>query len=207
MLKIDGSWSANGNDGIKRILKFEPSGDAWTVNYADEEGSSLMRGVGFFHDDILCIARGVVNQSAQLDGTVGLVQYELQTFGTLPARWYHSSLDGSLSEGLSSEGPIDGIVGEYRADYEDQEGKAFNPLRKTILETNGHYSFAWWDDEKFHYVGVGYEVSGSLFAAWGPPGSIIQFAFYKMCTNSETIEGEWFDYGRSRKGLETLTKV
>ena len=202
-----GRWLATNGSHDKYIIEFERCGEAWSVFMDGINNTPPMQGVAFEHDGLLCVARGIVTQIADLDGSVGLVQYNLKNHGNLPARWYHSSLVGKLSEGLSANGPAKTIAGEYHADYEDANGNAFNPLRKTITKTNTYYVFAWWDEEKFHYVGIGKEVSGALFAAWGPPGSIIQFSCYDFRQTQDRIHGEWLDYGRNRRGLETLSRA
>lgn len=207
MLDPSGTWSVDGNNDGYEFIEFTPYGEVWTVGLTHKKDLPSMRGVGFFHQGYLCVARGIVVQPAELDGTVGLVQYELQNFGTLPARWYHPSLSGTLSEGLSFDGPSDGIVGEYYADYQDREGSAFTQLRKTILKATGCFHFSWWDYEKFHYIGIGSIVAGNLFAAWGPPGSIIQFVYYDFRYAETGVCGAWYDYGRGKRGIEVLCRL
>ena len=162
--------------------------------------------MGFFHKGFLCVARGLVQQAADLGDIVGLVKYNLSQLGELPATWYHCSLNGHLSKGHSSNGPSQSIFGEYRADYSSGEGVAFNPLRKTVTQENDAIRFAWWDDERFHYLGVGQIVADDLFAAWGPPGAIVQFASYGLNSEDGHLHGKWLDLGRNRSGTESLRR-
>jgi len=205
-MDVSGKWRNNSAIHGATTVTFERDGEAWSMILEGTSDTPSMRGVAFEHEGFLCLARGIVLQSADLDGTVGLVQYDIQNFGSLPARWYHPSLGGKLSEGFSANGPEDMIVGEYQADYQDSEGSAFSPLRKTIARAGPGYQFSWWDEERFHYLGVGREVHGALFAAWGPPGSIIQFVYYNLRQPGDSIHGEWIDYGRNRHGSEMLSR-
>lgn len=213
-MKISGEWKVSSQEGgeefIARkmgIMTLDQDGEVWSVRM-DMEGHTMpLTGVGFEHNGYLCIARGIAVGAAELDGSVGLVRYDLQKPGNLPARWYHPSLDGRMSDGISTDGPTNSLTGEYNADYESLDGIAFNPLRKTILDNGAGYQFSWWDDEKFHYVGVGNKINGSLYAAWGPPGSIIQFVSYNIQGADGILEGDWIDHGRNKFGIESLSRV
>lgn len=207
MINPKGRWNViEANDKSPVSVSFENDGDAWSVVCERDKRLPELLGVGYVHKGFLCVARGLVQQDAELGHKVGLVKYDLRTPGELPARWYHCSLGGILSEGLSSDGPATTIVGEYRADYASGDGTAFNPLRKTIIERSDRFEFSWWDDDKFHYLGVGCIVADDLFAAWGPPGAIVQFAYYNLDSSGSTIRGRWHDFGRSFSGIETLKR-
>ena len=172
-----------------------------------QDGSHDLTGVGIVSKgNRLCVSRGIVNQTAELDKSVGLVCYDISRFGELPARWYHPSLQGLISDGHSADGPENTLEGEYKADYEDKNGNAFDPLRKTIEKVREEYRFSWWDSTKFNYVGVGQSLENELFAAWGPPGSIIQFAQYELDEQNQTLIGSWIDYGRNMNGSEKFRR-
>ncbi|WP_430448194.1 hypothetical protein [Rhodophyticola sp.] len=208
MIDPKGTWTAQeGGDGGPKSVRLAKEGDAWRVTHLQRTGYPELHGVGFTYKGFLCIARGLVQQAADLGDVVGLVKYDITQFGELPAAWYHCSLNGQLSTGLSSGGPSTSLLGEYRADYSSGDGAAFNPLRKTISMEGDAMRFAWWDDERFHYLGIGQMVAGSLFAAWGPPGALVQFAFYDLDTEDGTLQGQWWDLGRSFSGSETLIKI
>lgn len=204
-MKLEGRWSVRTAGQERYQLDFRPDGEAWAVRLEGNGRTPSMSGVGFEHNGFLCVSRGIVTQAAELGGSVGLVQYDVTTFGNLPARWYHPSLNGQLSEGLSANGPSDTLVGEYDADYQNAQGDAFNPLRKTITKSEDRHLFSWWDETRFHYLGVGRLLAGALFAAWGAPGAILQFAAYDLRSGSDQVEGAWLDYGRNRAGTEVLT--
>ena len=204
-MNLQGKWCRTIEGQADDTIEFMPDGDTWSILITQQDGTPVLSGVGFEHQGFLFTSRGIAATSTELGGTVGLVRYDICDLGNLPARWYHTSLRGKLSDGLSTHGPKDKLVGEYRADYEDASGNAFNPLRKTISETNRALEFSWWDEEKFHYVGVGQKINGSLFAAWGPPGSIIQFANYDIRNASSNLCGSWYDYRRGRDDQEYLS--
>lgn len=207
MISPEGTWTAMGSaEHEPKSVTFLPDGEAWRVTHLQDEGSTELLGVGFIHKGFLCVARGLVQQAADLGDIVGLVKYDLSNLGELPATWYHCSLKGHLSKGLSSSGPLETIFGEYQADYSSDDGVAFNPLRKTITKENDAMRFAWWDNERFHYLGIGQIVAEDLFAAWGPPGAIVQFAYYTLEVPDEHLRGQWWDLGRNFSGAEELTR-
>ena len=208
MNNSDGTWAVKSPEkNNPKLISFEPDGEALAVRCQRGNGLPDFLGVGFVHDNALCVARGLVQQKAELGQKVGLVKYDIRALGELPARWYHCSLNGRISDGLSSAGPSETLIGEYRADYSAGDGTAFNPLRKTIAKRDDEYQFSWWDDEKFHYLGIGCIVANNLFAAWGPPGALVQFVSYDIGTSGQTLCGNWYDLGRGLSGTETLERV
>ena len=207
MIDPKGHWrivEAKGNHPAS--ISFKKDGEAWSVRCKRYGGLPDLLGVGFIHGDFLCIARGLVQQDADLGQKVGLVRYDLNMPGKLPAKWYHCSLKGKISDGLSSNGPTSTIIGEYQADYANSDGMAFNPLRKTITQHKHCLQFSWWDDEKFYYLGVGCIIAGNLYAAWGPPGAIIQFVYYNLNSSRSALHGQWYDFGRNLSGTEILAR-
>lgn len=207
MINPEGTWAADGlNSCGPHSTTFTQEGEAWTVVCSQTPDFPRLLGVGFTHGNFLCVARGHVEQQADLGEIVGLVKYDISQFGELPATWYHCSLNGRLSRGLSSDGPTETLFGEYRADYSSGDGIAFNALRKTIARENNCMRFAWWDNERFHYLGVGQTMANSLFAAWGPPGALVQFVCYDLASENTCLRGRWWDLGRGYSGHETLVR-
>lgn len=207
MISPEGQWIITDPQGTNpKSMSFEIDGEAWSVICERGNGQADFLGVGFTHNGSIFVARGLVRQDAELGEKVGLVRYDMSSLGELPARWYHCSLGGRISEGLSSAGPSDSIFGEYRADYASGDGTAFNPLRKTIVEQSNGLQFTWWDDEKFHYMGVGCMVADDLLAAWGPPGALVQFVHYKPAPSGQMLHGRWYDLGRNLSGTEVLAR-
>lgn len=190
-------------------LALHTDGEACLVREGSPGGAGpTLEGVALVIDERLVVARGVVMGEAELGGSVGLVCYDTRMPGRMPALWYHPSLRGRVSEGLSDHGPVGGLVGEYTADYADAAGTAFEPLRKTIqgIGADG-YLMSWWTESRFHYLGVGLGWEGHLAAAWGPPGSVIEIGVYECAADdTDAIVGRWADYGRARRGRETLRR-
>lgn len=207
MIDPTGHWTVfEGHPRNPQSISFDTDGEAWSITCERSNGLPDLLGVGLEHENFLCVARGLVQQNAELGHKVGLVKYCLNTPGELPATWYHCSLNGKLSEGFSSDGPQATLTGEYRADYQSGDGVAFNPLRKTITKRGNGFELSWWDDEHFHYLGVGRIVGGCLFAAWGPPGAIVQFSYYDLSSPEPDIRGSWQDLGRDWSGTEILKR-
>lgn len=213
---IEGRWrtsDARGPEGqpYQASATFTADDEALLGRWAvvDEGRTRQLTGVAMANEDRLCAARGVVTQDAELAGSVGLVCYRIDTYGHLPARWYHPSLGGRIGDGLSAEGPTDGLCGDYRADYASGSGGDFEPLRKTVTRrdeaSEDIYEFVWHTDSKVHYIGVGRVFAGRLWAAWGPPGALIQLVNYTLSGDRRVMEGSCLEAGRPGQGIEILT--
>ena len=213
-MNLEGKWKVQTNntsttDAVKMdgVLTISPSGNAWDIRIDLDNGKEPVLGVGFVNGNFLCVARGIVTQKAELGETVGLVEYDISTLGNLPARWYHPSLAGTISKGISTHGPTDTLVGEYQADYSSKEGVAYDALRKTIIDLKTMYQFSWWNNSRFHYVGTCTIVNDYLYVAWSAPGSIVQFVHYDLTNTENAAVGAWSDFARNKFGSESLDRI
>jgi hypothetical protein len=147
-----------------------------------------LRGVGFFHRDGFYASR-----SRDLDAdSTGVVVYRIMDDGRMPARWYHPDLDGKLGEGLSLDGPQDGLPGLYRAEYSAAGGDSFAPLVKELAEAGDGYTLTWRQGGQVLYRGVGLRFGPRLVAGWASPRDSIEVVcLHRPDWRDRRLSGVW----------------
>jgi len=88
----------------------------------------------------------------------------------------------------SLEGPAEGYVGTYRAEYASREG-AFDPLVKEISRQGAAYRFAWRTARETIYSGIGIEHGPKLVAAWSSPQDSLEVAIYELASDLSVLNG------------------
>ncbi|RSN53541.1 hypothetical protein DMH01_38185 [Amycolatopsis sp. WAC 04182] len=149
----------------------DSDGDAVRLRWIIDHGCrrETLFGVGIEQNGNLCVARSRSVDSADLSTYPGVVNYDIQTKGRLPAIWYRPDLDGELGGGLSTDGPTDRICGLYRADY-GANGTEFPTLTKEITDRHGRLHIRWLQGDQVEYGGLGFVWGGhNLVAAWSQP--------------------------------------
>jgi len=173
-----------------------------------EAGPSDLNGVGFWQDGVLYASRSNVRSPESESSFPGVVVYETAHFGHLPATWYHPELRGRLGTGVSVDGPIDGLPGEYVAEYGSQDTE-FDPLVKEIRRSGELYRLIWRSGEEELFNGVGVSVGHRLAAAWAtPPRPDIDLVRFERSSIAGEMIGTWCSNHQTAKatvsGLEVV---
>ena len=137
-----------------------------------------------------------VRASLSAEPSAGVVAYAIRADGDMPARWYHPDLDGRLGEGLSTDGPHDGLEGLYRAEYASASG-AFEPLVKELRRVGEVRLLAWRTSRETLYEGVGLLHGATLVAGWATPRASIEVVRYVRDAEG-ALSGTWA--ARARAG-------
>jgi hypothetical protein len=181
--------SANGSGALRCVAE----GEAWLLDWRRGNTSpSFQQGVAIILGHTVFAAR---SGNGPEDGFAppGIVVYERDATGELPARWYHPDLKGRLGEGRSLEGPSGGYVGTYRAEYASQD-EAFEPLVKEIARQGTAYRFAWRTPQETVYIGIGVELGANLVAAWSTPRESLDVAIYHVSPETGDLVGKSVAY-------------
>ncbi len=170
------------------IMRCDAVGDAWQIHW--QKNGDLPRdlaGVALVIGSTVFAARsaGVADHGFP---SPGIVVYERDASGQLPARWYNPDLKGKPGKGLSLDGPVDGYVGKYRAEYASSEGE-FEPLTKEITRQGGAYRFAWRTATEIIYTGIGIEHGQKLVAAWSTPRERLEVVVYELADDGSKLSG------------------
>jgi len=163
-------------------MRCAPEGEAWRLQWTLGEASASSRqGVALIIGRAVFAARSADGSEVGFPPP-GIVVYERDASGELPAQWYHPDLQGRPGEGRSLEGPAEGYVGTYRAEYASREG-AFDPLVKEISRQGAAYRFAWRTARETIYSGIGIEHGPKLVAAWSSPQDSLEVAIYELASD------------------------
>lgn len=169
-------------------MRCTAEGEAWRLAWSFSKDDALpLRGVGIIMGQTLFAARSG-NNLEQAFPSPGVVVYERDAKGELPARWYHPELQGRLGEGRSLGGPLRGYVGTYHAEYASTDG-AFDPLIKEITQQGMAYRFSWSTKQEKIYIGIGKEFGPNLAAAWSTPRGSLEVAIYEIDPKLGTLTG------------------
>ncbi|MBB5855682.1 hypothetical protein ACFQ05_35775 [Amycolatopsis umgeniensis] len=188
-------------------VSIEGDGDAIRLHWSLESGheTTTFSGIGIECHGRLCVARSRSVEPAIPETYPGVVNYDIESLGRLPATWYHPDLAGELGSGVSTGGPTDRICGVYRADY-GAGGSEFPSLTKEITEHRGRLRAKWFHGEVLEYAGVGFVWEQNLVVAWSqPPRQDLDVLLYEE-TDRGLAGAKWFDWSSASTsaGSETL---
>ncbi|QND44264.1 hypothetical protein HB780_00060 (plasmid) [Rhizobium lusitanum] len=198
----------NPEQEYRGTVAFSPDGEAWRIRWELETSTQrpkIFHGTGFPVGDDFYASRYEFASVPDDDDYPGVVVYDVQNFGRLPAQWYHPTLNGKKGVGLSTDGPSDTLPGIYRAEYRSTL-EEFDPLLKEIFARNAHLEFDWRNSEGSIYIGVGERIGDRLAAAWSKPRQSLEMLRYPLLREgTAATAGAWMKYGAPVRGHERLT--
>jgi hypothetical protein len=192
-------------------LTVTPDGDAyrlhWEISYSEPGRTArpdIFDGVGFFLGNVFYASRSYARPADNGAQHAGVVRYDTTTFGDLPARWYHPSLNGKVCHGRSTDGPTDRLDGSYTANYSSDEA-AFATLVKTISKFGDAYKISWTENGEQIFSGVGFAIDGEFYSAWAsPPRSDLHVLRYELMDGGN-LSAAWINAENPNGvGTETL---
>ena len=149
-------------------------------------------GVGVVNGDVVAVA--FANGP---NGTgCGVVDYNIQSDGSLIGRWGYWGKDEAGTENATRTGGT-GLEGEYDASGKNPNGTTYK-AKITVEPAGNLYRFVWSNNTD----GVGIKQGDNV--AVGIGGVRCGFVAYQI--KSDSLEGIWGGYGSDRTGTEKATK-
>lgn len=127
----------------------------------------------------------------------GVVDYSIQSDGTLDGKWGYWGVNESGRERATKTGGP-GLEGDYDATGTNPNGKEYKS-KLTVEAIGTTYRFAWSNNTD----GIGIKQGDHV--AVGIGGSGCGFVTYEIKADG-TLEGIWGGYGTDKTGTETATK-
>lgn len=127
----------------------------------------------------------------------GVIDYAIQSDGTLDGKWGAWGVDGGGSERATRTSGT-GLVGEYDVTGKNPDGKEYKATLK-VEPAVSRYRFLWSNNTE----GLGIKRGDNI--AVGIGGSRCGFVTYEIQSDG-TLDGIWGGYGTEKTGTEKATK-
>ncbi len=190
---IAGKYAVTGTNpngtSYRGALQVIEHGDVYQFHWS---AGNQYDGVGVVNGDVVA-----VSFAGGADGTgCGVVDYNIQSDGSLVGRWGYWGKDEAGTENATRTGGT-GLEGEYDATGKNPNGSPYKS-KLTVEPAGNLYRFVWSNNTD----GVGIKQGDNI--AVGIGGTRCGFVAYEI--KSDGLEGIWGGYGSDRTGTEKATK-
>jgi hypothetical protein len=190
---ISGKYNVSGSNPTgtvyKGTLEVIKRGDVYQFRW---NAGEQYDGVGVANSNIVAVAFASANGKG-----CGVIDYAIQSDGTLDGKWGYWGVNESGSE-RATRTSGSGFVGEYDATGKNPDGKEYKATL-TVEPAVNRYRFVWSNNTE----GLGIKRGDNI--AVGIGGSRCGFVTYEIQSDG-TLDGIWGGYGTEKTGTEKATK-